>query len=143
MKRSGGSIKKRLEEVTKMQSTRAEVGIMEDAKYPDGQQVAQIAFDNEYGTEKVPSRPALRNAIRNNIDELKRMASLLMAKHGDAETVLSLLCGHMINEFREEIIAFDDPQNADYTIEKKGFDNPLIETRQFLRSFAYEVMNDE
>lgn len=57
--RGGGGLKAYLEKIGKTMPM-AEVGIMEQATYPDGESVAQVGYWNEYGhTGVIPSRSQL------------------------------------------------------------------------------------
>ena len=47
----------------KARSKRTDVGFFASAKYPDGTPAAAVAAWNEFGTETIPERPFIRNAI--------------------------------------------------------------------------------
>ena len=61
----GEKLKKKLKELqAKLQNGQElNVGFLENAKYPDGQGVAQVAAWQEFGTGGIPPRPFFRNMI--------------------------------------------------------------------------------
>ncbi len=46
------------------------VGFQKGLTYPDGTEVLDVAMWNELGTEKIPSRPFLRNSVDENKDKI-------------------------------------------------------------------------
>lgn len=46
---------------------------------------------------------------------------------------------HAVREIQTEIQRFNDPKNAQWTIEKKGFDDPLIETYLMQQTVKYRT----
>ena len=118
------------------------VGFVEEATYPDGTPVAQVAFWNEYGTETAPSRPFFRKTIRDNQSGwVNRIGGLV--KSNNADKALALLGEHISGQIVQTITTFAEPPNATSTIKKKGFDAPLRDTMQMARSVGYEVSDDE
>jgi len=121
------------------------VGFLAGAKYPDGEQVAAIAAKNEFGSsaEKIPSRPFFRNAIAENKGEWgSQIAKIMVATKYDVEQSLGLMGTKISGQMRKEIIDFKSPRNSPYTILKKGFDKPLIDTSHMLNSVDYEITTD-
>ena len=120
------------------------VGFLETEKYPDGTNVAQVAYWNEYGTTKSPPRPFFR-----------QMISAKSSKWGDAlgrnlvatgyNTGLSFnRVGELIkDQLRNSIIDFQAPGLSAYTIAKKGSDKPLVDTGQMLRAPAFDITDPE
>ena len=119
-----------------------DIGFMEGATYPDGTSVALVAAINEFGrtvtvkhpTEEVGGtyfqapRPFFRNAIAkyspgwpNNI------AVALKANDYDAAKALDLVGADIASQVQTSIGDLVSPPLAPSTIEKKGFDKPLIE----------------
>jgi hypothetical protein len=124
------------------------VGFLEKATYPGdpddpekaGLKVAQVAFWNEFGTSRAPPRPFFRNMIAEKAKTWGRALGL-NAKNNkyDAKGTLTAM-GHGIrDQLVESIVKFRDPPNAPYTIRKKGFDKPLIDTGVMQRSVDFEV----
>ncbi|QEO17850.1 HK97-gp10 family putative phage morphogenesis protein [Acetobacter vaccinii] len=88
-------------------------GFLEDATYPDGTPVAQVAFWDEFGTKTAPPRPFMRNAIAHNKGEWgKLMEAALKATGYNVDQALAL-CGEKItDQVKEEIVSFSEPENA-------------------------------
>ena len=116
-------------------TSRLRVGFIDSATYQDGQNVATVAFWNEYGTEKIPPRPFFRTTIANNkgkwIDYIRKVQTL-DAKAGE------LIKGDLVFS----ILNWTEPPNAPYTIAKKGFNKPLVEQGIMSRSISYELTSD-
>jgi len=118
------------------------VGILEDARYPDGTPVAMVAFWNEYGTATTPSRPFFRAVVNEQRKNWVLSVKNLMKLHEDPKKVMGLMGEHMKGQIVQSIVDWSDPPNAAYTVAKKGFNKPLIDTGQMSRSVNYEVNED-
>lgn len=117
------------------------VGIMGAKTYPDGQKVAFVGFVNDQGVphKNIPARPFFRETVFRNQAVIPKMAAALLANN-DPETVLRLIGEHMVDEFKESVMTWSDPPNAESTIAAKGYDAPLRAKDKLLRnSFSYEI----
>lgn len=117
------------------------VGILDQKTYPDGELVAQVGVDNEYGVPErnVPARPFFRTTIENNRADLPGKVASLMQQH-DVETALRLVGEHLSDELQESVMTWEDPPNAPSTIRAKGYNSPLRGPDRLLRnSFSYEI----
>lgn len=141
MKRKG-SLSKALDKYKNMNAS-VRVGVLEDATYPDGTSVAQVAFWNEYGTARTPSRPFFRAVVSDQKKNWVLSVKNLMAMHNDPQKVMGLIGEHMKGQIVQSIMTWTDPPNAPYTIAKKGFNAPLRDTAQMSRSISYEVGDNE
>lgn len=122
-------------------SSRLRVGFIDSATYPDGQNVATVAFWNEYGTKIAPPRPFMRTAINDHRAEWIETLKQAVAKYGADKAMLQL--GEVIKgDIVFNILNWQDPPNAQYTIDKKGFNKPLIQSAQMSRSITYELERD-
>ncbi|SSN07963.1 Uncharacterised protein [Klebsiella pneumoniae] len=120
-------------------------GILEEAKYPDGTQVAQVGYIQEYGAPeaKIPPRPFFRAVINEGKQSWPAiLASSVEHYQGDVKSALSLLGEQIVGELSQSIRDWNSPPNAPATIVKKGFNKPLIDTGQMANSFSYEVTDD-
>lgn len=130
------------------------VGFLENATYPgssknqagklvkhvSGLKVAQVAFWNEYGTTKAPPRPFFRNMIAKESPKWgDQIGKILKATGGDSKKALALMGENIKGQLVKSIVDFTSPPLAAYTIEKKGFDKPLIDTGVMQRAVDYEV----
>lgn len=135
------SLMKKLQEIAEsMNAGTVSVGFMENATYPDGTGVAQVAFWNEFGTIASPPRPFFREMIAEASPEWpEKMAKLAKATKFDGEKVLSLMGEDIKGSLQQSINTFTDPELADSTVARKGFAKPLIDTSHMLNSIDYEV----
>lgn len=122
------------------------VGFLENATYPDGQQVAMVAAANEFGNpaNNQPPRPFFRNMIAdkkdNWPDDIGRIAQ---ATGFDGEQTLGLVGEHIKGQLQQSIRELMEPPLSPVTIEKKGFDKPLIDTGHMLNSVDYDIRDGE
>lgn len=126
-----------------------EVGFFEDAKYPDGTQVAAVAAWNEFGTERngqqhVPERPFMRNAIAGSENDLLDV----LHENVDPENMVvdertaGKLGLTLSDAISRSIETLRDPPNAPSTIARKKKDksaNPLVDTGVMKNSVNFKV----
>lgn len=126
--RGGDKFRQRLAELaTQAATAKVRVGIIEQANYPDGESVAQVAFWNEYGTATIPPRPFFRNTIAEHKDEWPKQAATFMeANGGDVRQTLADMGEVVKGQIKMTIQDFREPPNAAATVKQKGFDKPLI-----------------
>ncbi len=122
------------------------VGFLENATYPDGQQVAMIAAANEFGNpaNNQPPRPFFRNMIVDNKDNWPDdIVRIAQATDFDGEQTLGLMGEHIKGQLQQSIRELMEPPLSPVTIEKKGFDKPLIDTGHMLNSVDYDIRDGE
>lgn len=122
------------------------VGFLETAKYPDGTNVAQVAFWNEYGTKNAPPRPFFRTLIAEKSSGWGRnLGHALTATGYDTTQSLLTVGGHINDQLTNSIRNFSTPGNAPSTIAKKGFDKPLLNTgfMEGEKGHGYDVQGGE
>ncbi len=121
-------------------SNSVKVGFLEGAKYPDGTNVAQVAFWNEYGTVRSPVRSFFRTMIAKKSPTWgDAVAKTLKATDYDSKAALGLIGEGVKDQLVESIVQFSEPANAPSTVAAKGFNKPLIDTGLMQRSVEYEV----
>ncbi|HHZ7075506.1 TPA: hypothetical protein ACWLWR_000286 [Morganella morganii] len=146
--------KSKLEEaLEKYMSGRVELraGILDKETYPlnedgsGGEYVAQVAYIQEFGApgSNIPPRPFFRSAIAIN----KKNWSAVIARglknyNGDVALAFGSAGEVIIDDLRESVRTWSSPPNAESTVRKKKFNNPLIHTGQLMNSFSYEVNDD-
>ena len=69
----------------------------------------------------------------------KLIAAALKMTGNDTETAMEIVGIKVSEQLQESIVKFKDPANAPSTIAQKGFDDPLINTGDMLRSVEYQV----
>ena len=137
-----GSLSAALSKYKEMNAS-VRVGVLENATYPDGTPVAMVAFWNEYGTRTSPVRAFFRTTVSENKKNWVLSVQNLMKMHNDPKQVMGLIGVHMQEQIVQSINTWSDPPNSAYTIAKKGFDKPLVETGLLMRSIKSEVGDGE
>ncbi|MBV8045081.1 hypothetical protein [Pluralibacter sp.] len=135
-----------LDEVEKQFSNiQLKVGFLEGSTYNGVIPVPMVAATNEYGNpaHNQPPRPFFRNAIAEHEEEWKEQAALLIERGDDIEEVFSMLGTIIAADIQQSIRALDSPPLSPVTIARKGFDKPLIDTKNMLDSVSYEVSEIE
>ena len=152
IKIEGGKKLKAFLELCKAQRARVDVGFFPESTYGDGTKVAQVAVDNEYGHVThdfriVPARPFLHPAYEENKSKWMKVLQQAIIKQGDkidAAKALKAVGVVAQNDVRQKINWWAKqgiPRNAEYTVEKKGFNSPLIETGQMKDAVNFKVIS--
>lgn len=116
------------------------IGYLANSTYPDGTSVALVGALNEWGTSRMPARPAIRNMIRSkSADWPTSLAAILQHNHNDVPLSLQLLGEGIKGQWQASIRDLTDPPLAPSTVKRKGFSKPLIDTGHLLNSVAVEV----
>lgn len=143
----GDKLEKRLKEIAqKLGSAKSvRVGFLENATYPNGQSVAEVAAYAEYGTSKSPPRPFFSQMIaRYKGGWGKKVGNLLKLNNYDTARTLGLFGEGVKGQLQQSIIDFTDPQDSDATKARKNFKYPdsstLIESGHMLNSADWEVV---
>lgn len=114
--------------------------------------VSQIAVIQEYGTEKIPPRPAFRRGIEFALAKNKKLIGaqlknitqrILSGRSAEIDkslTVMLTQIGKSAKAKTKEIIkSGSEAPNAPATVARKGFNHPLFETGLLLEHVEYEV----
>jgi hypothetical protein len=105
---------------------RVVVGLPEGSDpYPQtGEDVIDVAFQNEFGTETIPARPFLRTTIRNNLPSYFDLIEADMGKVLDgtlpAASIWPRVGERMAGDVRMAIEEWTTPPNAPATQIEKG-----------------------
>jgi len=121
------------------------VGFIDGATYPDENStpVAQVAFWNEFGTNRAPMRPFFRTMIEKRSPKWGAvLAANLEATGYNFEQSMRRLGQVMKDQLTQSIVEWSEPANAPVTVERKGFNNPLIDTGVMQRATGYEVTRE-
>lgn len=109
-----------------------------------GLNMAQIAAQNEFGTDEIPRRPFLRPAIDNNIQLINRAILRQYDKIVDGQVniktgldIIGLLVTKLIHQ---QINSTYDPPNSSKTIAIKKSSHPLIDFGQMRQSVRHKVI---
>ena len=107
-----------------------------------GETLVEIAAKNEFGTDRIPSRPWLRTALKTNATKWQRLAGdVVKAARSEQgpEPALRMLGVVMVGDCKESLLDGDWAPNAPMTIERKGSDQPLIDTGRMNQSQRAQV----
>ncbi len=147
-------LKRKMEQITRRfaRTGTVKVGFFPNSTYPPRKgsseplYVAQVAAWQEYGThdangkQHIPPRPFMRTMARTYSPRWGALlASALQVTELDSEKALGIVAEKLKDQMVETIVKFDTPPNADATIEKKGFDDPLIDSGHMMRSVEAKV----
>lgn len=125
-------------------------GVLEGSRYPDGTPTALVAFWNEYGTTRevngkqvvTPPRPALRQTADGRGARWAKIVGVtLRSNGGDFDAALRMAGEAARADIQTTIGSFTTPPNAPSTIAKKGHDQPLRDTKNYLNSIAYDIVD--
>jgi hypothetical protein len=127
----------------RLQDSSITVGVHSDTgTYDGGQTVVDVAAWNEFGTETIPERSFLRSTIGNNRAKYKgefQKAYLEAIRGGMNLRASAGFIGNVArDDIKKTINDMKDPPNAASTIARKGFDDPLIETRKLWASIKWK-----
>ncbi len=122
-----------------------DIGILpEDAKskYARGETLVTVAAKNEYGSGKIPERSFLRSTFDSQHKSWMRKLGRFMRKKTPRDSLnkdITVFMGETIQKSIKRTIAVKNtPPNKPRTIRRKGFNNPLIETRKLYRGIKFK-----
>lgn len=139
-----------LKEIEKNKKITVKVGILhqdfgfsrydEDPKTPT---MAEIALFNDFGMG-VPKRPALQRATKlfsSRFKELMEKELINAFRVGTFRHFGHIVGGNLASEMKRQIKDWTTPPNAQETIDRKGFNNPLVHTGDYYKRIAYKINN--
>lgn len=116
------------------------VGFLEGGTYPDGTSIPFVAAMNEFGHGDVPPRPFFRRMVKAKSSEWPAaIAGLLKSTNLDVTKTLMLTGEAIKGQLVQSINELVSPPLAQSTIDRKGFDKPLIDTSVMINSVDYDV----
>ena len=132
-----------------------DIGIFPDAgNHPGGSRLfsrqggqephmAQIGFWNEFGTEHMPERSFIRSTMSEKERELrdKIISDLnrLNIRRMKASALLKKVGLFVKGSIKDKINLLRSPPNAKRTVEIKGFNDPLVDTRAMMNSIKFQT----
>ena len=129
-------------ELKKLEGLEVQVGFQSDQKYEDGTSIAEVAAHNEFGSSDTPERPFMRQSFENHEAELKagcEAANRVVNSGGSAEQALQQLGTLAKGLIQDEIVNGGFAPNAEPTIQKKGSEQPLIDTGTMRQSVNFVI----
>lgn len=128
----------------KLADKEIKVGIQgdESAKYENGVSVIDVAIFNEYGTDKIPSRPFIRQCFELHSKEafgrLEKVVGFI-GQGGDVNVALGSVGQWYEQRMKHVLTNYAWHPNSIATIRQKGSSKPLIDTGQLRNSIRYKV----
>ena len=119
-----------------------QVGIFSDSKYPDGTPTALVAAVQEFGSGRIPERPAFRTGIR---DIPKALAPLLKTRLNVRTLAVDRVLAKQIGDtaagvLKASYVRLQSPGNKPSTLLKKRGSNPLLDTKTLIKSLKSRVI---
>jgi hypothetical protein len=140
----GTDLEERLAEIASKLSKPAtlKVGFLENATYPDGKPVAMIAAIQNFGApaRNIPPRPFFSNMVAEKSPEWPEQISKLLATTDyDVDRTLALMGEVIKGDLQQSIRDTNSPLLSPRTVQRKGFEKPLIDTGHMINSVDYTV----
>jgi len=111
------------------------VGVLENAgENGDGSSIAEYATDNEYGTDRIPSRPFMRTAFDENAGQIGRdmaaQGKAVSTGKRDARDALTIIGQKQADRIKNTITGRDFlPRLSPLTVAaKRGSEKTLVDT---------------
>lgn len=120
------------------------IGIQGDetAEYENGVSVIDVAAWNEYGTDRIHSRPFIRQCFALHSEEafvrLQKIADFIQ-RGGNVDLALNNVGQWYQDRMKETLQTYPWRKNEDSTIARKKSSKPLIDTKQLRDSIRYKV----
>ena len=142
--RGGHRLKRALQAGAKGGVPGVEIGFYPEQRYPNRKRVVDIARIQEYGGGTTPARPFMSTGLQAAHRDVVRLLRTRV-NNSNMQTVLrrsdaDLLGRLILSHIRRQIIIWSNPPNAPWTVRRKGFNNPLIESRLMLKAVRYRVL---
>lgn len=112
-----------------------------DERESSGPTLAEVAAWNEFGTDRAPSRPFMRQTVNDYAEQIAKFGKSKVAAGGamDARQTLNAMGSYVKGCIQKEIINGEFEPNAASTIAKKDSDKPLIDTGRMRQNVNYVI----
>ncbi|MGY6772094.1 hypothetical protein [Gallibacterium sp. ZY190522] len=135
------------QELTLMQkfaNASVKIGVQSDAGVhsESGSNLVDIAIWNEFGTEKIPSRPFIRQCFADHqglVEQHLQRIVLSVTKGSDLRLELANLGQLYEDKQRETLRDYPWQPNAKATVKRKKSSKPLIHYRLLSKAIRYQV----
>lgn len=96
----------------------------------------------------IPPRPFMRLTMNNHLDDWAKIFAneffkVMLNPNADADDIYRKVGEQMVSDMQATMDQLSQPGNAPLTAERKGFNNPLIDTKLMRNSICYMVINKE
>lgn len=117
----GDKLEQKLAEIARKVSTGGtlRVGFLENATYPDGTPVAQVAAINNFGApaKGIPPRPFFNRFIEKGSERWgEQLAAILRNNNFDVEAALNQMGMGMVGQLQQSIIETNEPPLSEVTL---------------------------
>ena len=114
--------------------------------YDDGTRVVDVAVANEFGTDNTPARPFMRlsfSDIKNQCTPIFNQSVIALNNNNTHEYDQSLDATGSVAAgiIKQTITDLRSPPNSQFTIDKKGSSNPLIDTGLMRQTATYKIVD--
>lgn len=128
------------------------VGILSGATYQGegdesqaGKKVAEVAYWNEYGTQKIPARPFFRNTIEEKKEEWVQAVASEVKRGQSIENALTAVGDNITADIVDTIKQGIEPALSETTLanrKKKGHTSttPLMDSMTLIKTIDFEVI---
>lgn len=135
------------ERVAALARQAVEIGVPASARYPDGTSVAQVAAYNEFGTDTIPSRPAIREGVKAATPKAQALNKLNLPRVLDGRMAAGMALAQIgelgVSEVKRSILTGPWVPNSPATIRRKGSSKPLVDTSQYHQSISSRVVSSQ
>ena len=126
---------------------KAAVGWFPSSTYPEdqgGENVASVAFKQEFGDRIIPARPFMRPTITKQSKHWGVIVSHLIKPDAQAEDVVELIGLRMQGDIREAIVEVTSPALSEFTLEQRqargnSSEKPLNDTGYMMATLTSVV----
>lgn len=132
--------RKAQKELKKLDGAYSDIGIHKGSKSSGGEELVIRAVINEFGLpeEQIPERSFMRRWFDKNLAKTKRLSrknlNNVILGNFTAEMAVEGLGLFAKEGIKKTIVDLKKPPNAPRTIRAKGFDDPLIHTKNMLNA---------
>lgn len=135
----------RIKRVARDYTTKVEVGYFGNQKHSGKRPITMSTLANfhEYGTRKMPARPFIRPALKQNRMKYLKLAGKQITPcifgRQTTTNVWHLLGAEAVKDIQDYMINGTFAPLKPATIERKGSSKPLIDTGKLRQSITYRV----
>lgn len=130
IERTMRQIRQRTDALRNLQGKKISCGFFEESQYENNIKVAQVAFNNEFGTATIPPRPFFRPCISKNkkkwLASLRRGVSAVENNRINAENMLNQIGLMMQTDLMESIVNVNEPPLSPITLMLRKWKNAGI-----------------
>lgn len=119
------------------------VGIHEEAGNVEGENfsMATLGATQHYGNKQIPARRFLDNGVEAGNKEYIATIQEGIEKGLSVERILNQVGLIAVGFVQQYMVDLKSPPNAESTKQRKGSDNPLINTRALSQSITHSIAN--